>query len=193
VKVIRDRWGIPYIYAENNHDLFVAMGYVHAQDRLWQMECSRRMASGRFAEILGQAVLNTDRLTRAIGLRRIATLEAEQMTTTTRDVIEAYCEGINAFIETNANRLSIEFTLLRVRPEPWTPVDVLTAFKLLSLALSFNRNVELVNANLVTVLGREIYQELGARFPLNHTPQVSEDVDYSAFLEAYEGEPGRRR
>src|SRR5512136_1735088 len=72
VEVLRDRWGIPHIYAATFHDLFFAQGFVHAQDRLWQMELNRRMASGRLSELFGTLALETDRAARTFGFRRLA-------------------------------------------------------------------------------------------------------------------------
>ncbi|MBI2123015.1 MAG: penicillin acylase family protein, partial [Armatimonadetes bacterium] len=74
VEVIRDRWGVPHLFAQNDHDLSFAQGYVHAQDRLWQMELNRRTAAGRLSEIFGPVTLDTDRFLRTIGLRRAANL-----------------------------------------------------------------------------------------------------------------------
>jgi penicillin amidase len=75
VEVIRDRWGVPHLFAREEHDLFFAQGFVHAQDRLWQMELNRRVASGRLSEIFGATTLETDRFLRTVGLRRAALAE----------------------------------------------------------------------------------------------------------------------
>ena len=100
VEVIRDRWGVPHITARNGEDLMFAQGYVHAQDRLWQMELQRRYASGRLSEIFGEVTVEADRFMRTIGLRRVAEAEAVHCDEEERRVLEAYARGVNAFIET---------------------------------------------------------------------------------------------
>ncbi|MGA9349112.1 MAG: penicillin acylase family protein [Anaerolineae bacterium] len=123
VEVIWDRWGIPHIYAENEEGLFFAQGYVHAQDRLWQMEAHRRLASGTLAEIVGEMALEVDRFARIIGFRRAAQADLALLDEQTLRYLEAYSQGVNAFIETHCSRLPLEFTLLRHKPLPWSPLD----------------------------------------------------------------------
>ncbi|UCC61926.1 MAG: penicillin acylase family protein [Anaerolineae bacterium] len=98
VEVIRDRWGVPHIYADSEEDLFFAQGYVHAQDRMWQMEFQRRVGSGRLSEVLGEATLEIDRFLRVVGLNRAAEAEAEMLDDETRRVLEAYAAGVNAYL-----------------------------------------------------------------------------------------------
>jgi penicillin amidase len=126
VTVVRDSWGVPHVYASNPHDLFFAQGYVHAQDRFWQMEFWRRMGSGRLAEILGESALGTDRFLRTLGWHRTAARELELLDDELRAALEAYAEGVNAYISTRRGRLGLEFTVLGLtgvdfEPEPWTP------------------------------------------------------------------------
>src|SRR5690606_2285852 len=90
VQVLRDRWGVPHIYAGDNHDLFMAQGYVHAQDRLWQMEIHRRTGHGQLAELFGPIALTSDRFIRVLGFSRIARQEAELLDPETRSILEAY-------------------------------------------------------------------------------------------------------
>ena len=143
VEVVRDRWGIPHIYAKHAHDLFFAQGYVHAQDRLWQMELSRRTASGRLSELFGERTLQTDRFLRTIGLRRIAEATIHGLTAEGRELLEAYAQGVNAFINGPTGRLPIEFALLRFRPEPWTPTDTLAYGKLMGWILGGDWRTEI--------------------------------------------------
>jgi penicillin amidase len=99
VEILRDRWGVPHIYAGNLHDLFFAMGYAQAQDRLWQMEFNRRLASGTLAEVLGEGALEVDRLIRRIGFRRVAEADWPEAEVTEKAVLEAFSAGVNAYIE----------------------------------------------------------------------------------------------
>ncbi len=121
----RDRWGIPHIFADNQHDLFVAYGLAMAQDRLFQLDYLRRKGLGRLAEILGEGGLQLDLIARTVGLNRIAAAEFSRLPTETRDVLEAFSAGVNAWIEQCSDKLPIEFDLLDYRPEPWSPLDSL--------------------------------------------------------------------
>ena len=137
VTVIRDKWGVPHIYADNPHDLFLAQGYVQAQDRLWQMEFWRRIGAGRLSEVLGKSALSNDLFIRAIGWRRAAEADVKLMGKEELDVLQWYAGGVNAFINTHRDNLPLEFTLLsltgaKFTPEPWTPVDTLTWGKVMA-------------------------------------------------------------
>ena len=125
VEIIRDEWGVPNIYAQNEHDLFFAQGYVHAQDRLWQMEFNRRIGNGTLSAAAGEATLDTDRFLRTIGLRRAAERDWSLMDDDTRTILEDYAAGVNAYIATHRDRLPLEFTILGLDPVPWTPIDTL--------------------------------------------------------------------
>ena len=141
VEVIRDRYGIPHIYAGSRRDLARAQGYVHGQDRLFQMELTRRFAFGRLAEIAGGRALEIDRVARRLRLRWSAERDADACDDETREIVEAYCEGVNAAIARGP--LPLEFRLLRFRPEPWTPLDVQAPGQMFAVALSGNWEVEL--------------------------------------------------
>jgi penicillin amidase len=155
VEVVRDRWGIPHITAQNAPDLFFAQGYVHAQDRLWQMELHRRTASGRLSELFGEVTLDTDRLLRTVGLRRVAQEELAIQDPQTRAALEAYARGVNAFVDSHRGRLPVEFLLLRTAPEPWTPVDSLAFAKLMAWILGGNWQAELLRAHLIARFGED--------------------------------------
>ena len=121
VRVIRDNWGVPHIYAQSAYDLFFAQGFVIAQDRLWQMEMWRRAADGRLAEILGPSAVERDRLARLLKYRGPA--DDRELTTYHRDagrLMTAYVAGVNAFISSQHAKLPIEFVVTGIRPEPWT-------------------------------------------------------------------------
>ena len=153
VEVLRDGWGVPQIYAGNEHDLFFAQGYVHAQDRLWQMELNRRVSNGRLAELLGPALRSADRLVLTLGLRRAAQRDWALLDPETRGILEAYSQGVNAFLASHRGRLPVEFTLLGDAPEPWTPLDVLAWSKLMAFSLGQNHVQELMRYRLAARLG----------------------------------------
>ncbi len=121
VEVIRDEWGVPHIYAENDDDLFFAQGYVMAQDRLWQLEMWRRWREGRLAEVFGPEALDYDRRTRLMMFR--GPFDETEWTSYHPDahrLFTAHANGVNAFIEQNRDNLPVEFQLTGVEPEPWT-------------------------------------------------------------------------
>ena len=165
VEIVRDTTGVPHIYAENQEDLFFAQGYVHAQDRLWQLEFNRRVAAGRLSEVLGKATLETDTYLRTIGLARTAQAEAAALDAETRVILEAYSRGINKFVETHQDSLPLEFLILGFKPEPWTPADTLGWGKVMSLDLGGNMGMEVWRARVIAQLGEAKLAELEAGYP----------------------------
>ena len=143
VEIRRDKRGVPHIYAESQADLFRAQGWVHAQDRFWQMEQNRRTALGRLAEVFGEPALEADRFSRIVGFRRAAEAELPTLDAATRQVLEWYAEGVNAYMQSRPGRLAAELNLLRVRPEPWRALDTLAYAKTFGWALSLNWESEL--------------------------------------------------
>jgi penicillin amidase len=128
VEVIRDRWGVPHIYARNVHDLFFAQGFVAAQDRLWQLDLWRRNAEGKLAEILGPTGVKRDTFARLLRYRGDMDAEWRSYGRDAKAIIEAFVEGVNAQVARATEvpgRLPIEFQLTGTRPEPWTPEVVI--------------------------------------------------------------------
>ena len=122
VEIVRDKEGVPHLFAKSVADGWFALGYVHAQDRLWQLEFQRRVANGRLAEIMGEPAYDNDRLMRTLGFARVAGRMAERADAPTRAAFEAYAAGVNAFLATKPV-LPIEFHVFGIQPEPWTPAD----------------------------------------------------------------------
>src|SRR5881275_3075257 len=116
VEVLTDRYGVPHIYARNEDDLYFAQGFIHAQERLWQMELNRRTASGRLSEIFGEIAVETDRFSRRLGMHRAAAAEVPRLSEQNKRTLDAYAQGVNAYIEQNKTKLPIEFSLLRFKP-----------------------------------------------------------------------------
>jgi penicillin G amidase len=164
VEVIRDEWGIPQLYAANERDLFFAQGYVHAQDRLWQMELNRHVSGGSLAELFGPAVVAADKALRTFGLRRTAEREAALLSPATRAILEAYAQGVNAYVAAHRGRLPVEFSILGVEPKPWTPVDSIAWGKMIALSLGQNHYQEEVRARLATKIGAAAASQLLAPY-----------------------------
>jgi penicillin amidase len=171
--VVRDSWGVPHIYASNPHDLFFTQGYVHAQDRFWQMEFFRRVGSGRLSEILGESALENDRFIRTVGWHRAAARELEMMDDETRSMLEAYAKGVNAYISAHRGSLGLEFTILgltgtRFEPEPWTPLNSVTWGKVMAWDLSGNRSSELLRAHIAARQSISAVDALVPPYPEQH-------------------------
>ena len=174
VRIRRDRWGVPHVEAGSLADIWFAQGFCHAQDRLWQMDFYRRVACGRLSEFAGPEGLPVDRLMRTLGIRRTAEREAETLDSELRDLLERFCEGVNA-AAANARALPFEMQLLRLDFEPWRPVDILSLGKLLAFGFSTNWERELLRADMARELGAERAARLDPGYPAEN-PIVSGDA-----------------
>lgn len=194
VEVIRDRWGVPHLYAGNNRDLFMAQGYVHAQERLWQMELQRRTGHGHLAEAFGPVALDSDRFLRTLGFSRIARREAELLTDETREALAAYVAGVNAFLDANRRRLPVEFAILRLAPRRWEIADVLVWGKVMALNLSENWTSEVLRARIVAAVGPERAALLDPTYPEDHPLTIPAGARYTAEIggRALEGSEATR-
>ncbi len=164
VDIYRDEYGIPHIYAQNADDLMFAVGYVCAQDRLWQMDLVRRAATGRLAEVFGESQIAADVLARTIGFEHIAEQQLEKLSPEGTAALEAFSNGVN-MCTSRMSTLPPEFRLLKYEPEPWRPSDSLAISRLLAWQLSKNYKSELVMMRLISKLGVERAAELGPTYP----------------------------
>jgi penicillin amidase len=164
VEIVRDKEGVPHIFAKSESDGLFALGYAHAQDRLWQLEFQRRVASGRLAEILGEPAYDTDRLMRTLGLARVAQRMAASADASTRAGLDAYAAGINAFLATKPV-LPVEFQVFRVDPEPWTAADSMGWLLVMAWDLSGNWRTELARVRLMAKIGPERTAEIIPPYP----------------------------
>ena len=138
VEVVRDAHAIPHIFAQSARDGAFAMGYVHAQDRLWQLELQRRIGQARLAAVVGEPGIETDRFLRTLGLYRVAERNFEKLAPEVQAIYEAYAAGVNAYLETRSEMLPPEFVLLGHEPEPWRPADSLVWLKIMAWDLGDN-------------------------------------------------------
>jgi penicillin G amidase len=184
VEVLRDRWGIPHIYAENRDDLFFAQGFVAAQDRLFQMDLWRRIAVGETAEILGRGGLAGDRFARLVAYRGDLDAEWRSYGDDARDIVTAFTRGINAYIDHVGDRLPIEFELLGCRPKRWEPEDCLGRMSGVIMARNFQN--ELKRARLIAAVGLETARCVApADPPIDYAPADGLDlagIDPAAIL-----------
>ena len=190
VEILTDRYGVPHIYATNEDDLYFAQGYMHAQERLWQMELNRRIGAGRLSEIFGEIALETDRFCRRLGMHRASEEELHRLSEHNLRVLAAYASGINTFIENNSNRLPIEFTILGFKPDMWRPTDSIQWSKMMGWNLGGNWETELIRAELVAKLGIERASKLETGYDPKHPLIIPSGVEYQGvnlgMIEQYE-------
>ena len=143
VSVVRDAAGIAHITADTTHDLFVAQGYVHAGERMWQMEVWRHISAGRLAELFGESQLDTDRFIRTLGWRVAAQRDLDAVSPATRTVLDAYTAGVNAWLDGHRDSLGLAFLASGDTPEPWTDLDTVAWGKVQAWNLGGNFDSEI--------------------------------------------------
>ncbi|MGB3713635.1 MAG: penicillin acylase family protein [Candidatus Promineifilaceae bacterium] len=178
VTVDRDKWGIPHIFARKRPDLFFAQGFVHAQDRLWQLEINRRAAKGELSALLGPSALETDRLTRTLGFAHVAADAWESASDSTRADVEAYTAGVNAYLLDN-HPLPVEFTILRHRPDFWEPVDSVSFAHLMVWTLSHGWAGELTRARIIEQAGPEVASALEPAYPQDNPITLPHGIEFN--------------
>ena len=176
VEVLRDEDGVPHIYAQTTSDLYFAQGFVHAQDRFWQMDFWRRIGAGRLSELLGEATISTDVFMRTLGFSELADREYKALSKEAREAVDAYAEGVNAYIDGRApGELSLEHGILALRgvdaePEPWRPQHTLTWLKIMAYDLGQNLQTELDTLRLIRAVGTELTRDF--------FPEYEEEMPY---------------
>lgn len=182
VDVLRDKWGVPQLYADTAEDLFAAQGFVHAQDRFFEMDFRRHVTSGRLSEMFGPDQVGTDAAIRTMGWRRVAEAEWDGLDSKTRSYFTAYADGVNAYLAGKSpGDVSLEYTLLGLTGldytiEEWSPIDGLTWLKAMAWDLKGNYSAELDRARLaVAGFSGEQIDELWPSYPEEqHVPIVPE-------------------
>lgn len=183
VDVYRDQAGIPHIYASTEHDLFFAEGYIHAQDRFWQMDFQRHVGAGRLSEMLGSATLDTDVFLRSLGWERVARAELELLEPDSLAMLQAYTDGVNAYLaDHKGTELSLEYLFLGLLnrdylPAPWEPVSSLTWAKAMAWDLRDNMDNEIERAILLNSLLPERIEELFPAYQENR-PIILPDYEF---------------
>ncbi len=173
VEVLRDQHGVPHIYADTPEDLFEAQGFVHAQDRFYEMDVRRHITAGRLAELFGASQVATDAFVRTLGWRRVAEQELAALSPSTRRYLDAYASGVNAYLrERETADLSLEYSVLglqglRYTPEEWTAVDSVSWLKAMAWDLSGNVKQETEQALMTARVGADQAASLFPGYPLN--------------------------
>ena len=182
VKIIFDTWGVPHVYAETEKDLFFACGYIHANERMWQMDLTRRRGFGRLSELFGEALLENDKMVRVLGLKQAAFKDYELLSPQVKDVLDAYCQGVNAWLDSRNWKWPPEFSVLRYRPEPWSPLDTLIIKQLMAMLLCADFPSEVVRSNLVYRMGQEMALQVLEK-GLSPPSFETEKISMSKFME----------
>lgn len=184
VTVYRDKWGVPHIYAKSTKDGLSAQGFVHAQDRFWQMELYRRIATGTASAVMGKDLLETDIAIRTLGLSQIVDKDLESYKKSkVMPLLEAYAAGINQYIDSAKNNLPVELFLLKYKPEPWTVRDTLAVGRVFAFQMSHGWIVEMDKQAIVDAVGPEKASELDIHYnPLN-PPALHEGIETFTYQE----------
>ncbi len=160
VEVLRDTFGIPHIYAQNEEDLYRVTGYVMARDRLWQMDLLRHVAQGRLSEILGEDMVSTDQLFRSLRIEEKSRLIMERTEPEIMACIEAFTEGVNQYLSDMGKNLPFEYAVLGYKPEPWLPVHTVNMIGYMSWSSSSSKDIEPVLFKISRLVGGEKAAEL---------------------------------
>ncbi|MBI1941780.1 MAG: penicillin acylase family protein, partial [Acidobacteria bacterium] len=191
VEILRDAQGVPHLRATSLEDLIFAQGYVTAQDRLWQMDLSRRLARGELSEIFGERTLRIDIENWTLGLRQVAERAMVESDAQTRSVFATYARGVNAFVSTHLDRLPIEFAMLGYQPRPWQEADSFAVALNMMKTLSTTWPDELMRERVRSKVNAELYLDLFPdRSTLDHA--VAEAPAAAASSHAGEGKSRAR-
>ena len=178
VEVVRDDHGIPQLYADTLDDLMLAQGFVHAQERFFEMDLRRHATAGRLSELFGETTLDTDKYIRTLGWRRVAEQELALVSPQTRRQLQAYADGVNAYLDARApSDIALQYTLLgfqglRYNPEPWSPVDSLAWLKAMAWDLRGNMQDEMDRALLAVDHSKAEIAQLYPAYPFAEHPPI---------------------
>ena len=155
VEVRRDARSVPHLRAQSLEDVLFAQGYVTAQDRLWQMDLSRRNVEGELSEVLGHRTLLADIDARTVGLPQVAAAALADLSPVERHLLDSYTRGVNAYIQSHRQRLPMEFLALRYQPQPWRPIDSVAVALNLATGLSQSWRADLMRERVAAKLGQD--------------------------------------
>ncbi|CAM3855988.1 penicillin acylase family protein [Deinococcus frigens] len=173
VSVTRDAWGVPHIRAQSDEDAVYALGFVHWQDRAWQMDFQRRVVAGRLAEVLGEPALAQDKFLRTWGFQQAAESILPALSGRSRRLVSAYTAGVNAAMQ--QGKVAPEFRILGYTPAPWQEVDSVSWSKLMAYDLGGNMEGEVLNTRVMQRLGQQGLNEVVAPYPANGPTILSGD------------------
>lgn len=173
VEIFRDSLAIPYILAKTDMDAYFALGYAHAQERLFQMDFIRRAGSGRLSEVFGRKTLPYDKMFKTLGIYKAAELSLSSLDKHTIDVLHAYSNGINKYLEENSGKLPLEFAMLNYSPNKWKPIHSLIVAKMLAWELNISWWTDFSFTHLIQKFGKEKAKEILPNFEQNQNYIIS--------------------
>lgn len=160
IEIYRDSFAIPYIIAESDEDVAFALGYLHAQERLFIMDLIRRAGEGRLAEILGEKALPLDKMFRSVGIKRSILENYDKYDPNVMKILEAYSNGVNQYIQENSGKYSVEFDVLGYQPEKWKPLHSLIVIRMMGWELNLSWWVDFTYAELIEKFSKEKLLEI---------------------------------
>ena len=193
VDVKRDSYGIPQIYASSDADLFMAQGYVQAQDRFYEMDVRRHMTSGRLSEMFGKSQVKDDEFLRTLGWDRVAKKEYDTtLSASTKKYLQAYAKGVNAYLQGKDGKdISLEYAALGFtndyKPEKWTPVDSVSWLKAMAWDLRGNMQDEIDRALMTSRLGPQQIADLYPDYPYSRNQPIVTQGDYDEYTKTFNG------
>jgi penicillin G amidase len=171
IHIYRNKFSIPHVITKNEQDMFFALGYAHAQDRLWQMDFLRRVARGRLSEVVGKEAIEADKFFRILGIGRIAERLHQNISKQSLNLLNAYSSGINEFIKANKDKVPMEFGALGYTPEEWKSSDCLAIARLMSFDMSMSFWTDLAIGEIADTLGVEKAKNFIPSYP-DYAPTV---------------------
>ncbi|UXX94914.1 penicillin acylase family protein [Streptomyces sp. AD2-2] len=191
VDVKRDSYGIPQIYASSDADLFMAQGYVQAQDRFYEMDVRRHMTSGRLSEMFGKGQVKDDEFLRTLGWDRVAQKEYDTtLSASTKKYLQAYAKGVNAYLKGKDGKdISLEYAALGFendyKPQKWTPVDSVAWLKAMAWDLRGNMQDEIDRALMTTRLGPQQIADLYPEYPYSRNQPIVTEGEYDEYTKTF--------
>lgn len=177
VNIYKTDQGVSHIFAENENDMYFTLGYMHAQDRLWQMDIIRRVAEGRLSEILGKDVLDYDILFRTLGINKYSEEIYKKLSLKTKSILSSYCKGVNYFIKTNSKQLPLEFDILNYKPEEWKPEHSVMVLRLMAWELVLSWYTDMMFGEIVKKTGFEKAKDFFPDYPEDAPFIVRKEID----------------
>lgn len=192
VDVKRDGYGIPQIYASSDEDLFMAQGYVQAQDRFYEMDVRRHMTSGRLSEMFGKGQVKNDEFLRTLGWDKVARQEYDtKLSASTKKYLQAYAKGVNAYLKGKDGKdISLEYAALGLtndyKPQPWTPVDSVSWLKAMAWDLRGNMQDEIDRSLMTSRLGPKQIADLYPEYPYSRNKPIVQEGQYNSLTRTFE-------
>ncbi|HEX7356605.1 MAG TPA: penicillin acylase family protein [Ignavibacteriaceae bacterium] len=178
IEVYRDSFAVPYILAKSDEDAAFALGYLHAQERLFTMDMIRRAGEGRLAEILGEKAIPFDKMFRTVGIKRNIEKNLNKYDPSVMKILQAYSNGINEYLKERKGNYAIEFDVLGYEPEPWKPIHSLIVIKMMAWELNISWWTDLSFAELIQKLGKEKVLEILPDYPENAPTIIADNFKY---------------